>query len=135
MISDDIRCNQMQSNAPVIQSNPNPNPNPNTCVIHDITQLKESPKAEEVAAWCAKNGIRMDDAEKFISYYARTNWRIRGENVDWREAARYWAKSGHRMAAASGGGSFMMNPQRQYSQAELDSFGFDLTHYKDGDEV
>ena len=28
LISDDINCNQVISNAPVIQSNPNPNPNP-----------------------------------------------------------------------------------------------------------
>ena len=87
--ADEINCNQLYANVPVIQSNP----------IQSESNTKEvqrkrftPPSFEEVKAYCEerKNGI---DPQAFIDFYTSKGWKIGKETMkDWQAAVRTWER-------------------------------------------
>ena len=51
------------------------------------------PTVDEVAAYCAQEGYRID-AEKFVAFYSRSGWKLHSglAVTDWRACVRYWAR-------------------------------------------
>ena len=101
LISVESNCNQLNTNASLIQSNPiqsesNPNPNPNPNPISNNGANKSRgftpPTIEEVAAYCQErnNGV---DPQKWYDFYAAKGWMI-GKNKmkDWKAAVRTWER-------------------------------------------
>ena len=89
MNTSEIICNQMQSNVPVIQSNPNPNPNPNTKARDPRFS---PPSVEEVLAYCEErsNGV---DAQAFCDFYVSKGWKVGNSPMkDWKAAVRTWER-------------------------------------------
>ena len=91
MISDDINGNQKESSASKcprnpIQSESNPNPNAKARFA--------PPTREEVAAYIAEKGYRVDP-DRWMAYYESNGWRV-GKNPmkDWKAAVRTWATNG-----------------------------------------
>lgn len=129
LISNDIKCDQVIANAPVIQSNPNTNPN--TVCFNDVIGHSNAPTEIEVARYTKENGLNVN-VQRFMAYYERTGWVVNGHPVtDWRAAVRYWATAGERPhsaanVAAAGGAGF---EQRTYSEAEYAAQVVDLSQY------
>lgn len=89
-------CNQMNSDVPVIQSNPNPNPNPNT--EGRARSRFTPPSLEEVREYCQERGNNVD-AQRFIDYYTANGWLV-GKNKmkDWKACVRTWEKNSFNQA-------------------------------------
>ena len=92
-------CKQMNTNAPVIQSE-----SESISISEKETRSDErvkksaarfsAPTVEEVAAYCSerRNGV---DAERFCDFYASKGWKIGKEPMkDWKAAVRTWEKNG-----------------------------------------
>ena len=59
------------------------------------------PKLEEVRAYCAERGGRVDP-EKWLAYYQSNGWRVgRNPMKDWKAAVRTWEKSEFNQAPKS----------------------------------
>lgn len=87
------------------------------------------PTAEEVRAYCAERGNRVD-AQAFVDFYAAKGWKVGNAPMkDWKAAVRTWEK---RDAERKQSATSRPNRQRDlcssraYSAAELDSVGTDL---------
>lgn len=87
------------------------------------------PTADEVRAYCAERGNRVD-AQAFVDFYEAKGWKVGSSPMkDWKAAVRTWEKRD-----AERKQSAMSRPNRQrdlcssraYSAAELDSVGTDL---------
>ena len=98
---DDIRCNQMISDAPVIQSE---SESETESESESARARKRAapftpPTPDEVAAYCRERGNAVD-AERFCDFYASKGWRIGNQPMkDWRAAVRTWEKRGETQAA------------------------------------
>ena len=90
-------CKQMNTNAPVIQSESESISEKET---RSNERVKKSaarftpPTVEEVAEYCRERGNGVD-AEHFCSFYASKGWKA-GKNPmqDWKAAVRTWEKNG-----------------------------------------
>ena len=90
-------CKQMNTNAPVIQSESESISEKET---RSNERVKKSaarftaPTVEEVSAYCRERGNCVD-AERFCSFYASNGWKV-GKNPmqDWKAAVRTWEKNG-----------------------------------------
>lgn len=90
-------CKQMNTNAPVIQSESESISEFEKETL-SIESVKKSaprftpPTVEEVAAYCRERGNSVD-AERFCSFYQSNGWKI-GKNSmkDWKAAVRTWEK-------------------------------------------
>ena len=87
------------------------------------------PTAEEVRAYCAERGNRVD-AQAFVDFYAAKGWKVGNAPMkDWKAAVRTWEK---RDAERKQSATSRPNRQRDlyssraYSAAELDRMGHDL---------
>lgn len=100
VISDDIRCNQMISDVPVIQSESNTNTNTNPRAKRERFT---PPTVEEVQAYCEerRNGI---DAQAFIDHYSASGW-MRGKTPikDWKACVRTWEQRRSNSGTRTGG--------------------------------
>ena len=93
--SDDITCNQMISDAPVIQSESESE----SARARKRAAPFTPPTPDEVAAYCRERGNAVD-AERFCDFYASKGWRIGNQPMkDWRAAVRTWEKRGETQAA------------------------------------
>lgn len=96
--TDDIRCNQMISDAPVIQSE---SESESESENESARARKRAspfcpPQPEEVAAYCRERGNSVD-AEQFCDFYASKGWRIGNQPMrDWKAAVRTWEKRENR---------------------------------------
>ena len=109
-------CNQLQSNVPVIQSNPNPNLNPNRKVFTPPTQA-------EVDAYCRERGNRVD-ASRFVDFYESKGWKVGNQPMkDWRAAVRTWEREDNRGTDNRIGKPVAAQDyqQRDYSNAQQDA--------------
>lgn len=88
VISDDIKCNQVIANAPVIQSESNPNPNTNT---KGKRATFTPPTLEEVEAYCKERGNSVD-AKRFFDYFDANDWTdAKGKRVQsWKQKVITW---------------------------------------------
>ena len=99
--SDDITCNQMISDAPVIQSQ---SESESESESESARARKRAapftpPSPDEVAAYCRERGNTVD-AERFCDFYASKGWMIGNQRMkDWRAAVRTWEKRGETQAA------------------------------------
>ena len=88
----DIKCNQMISDVPVIQSESESesesNPNPKT---RGKRERFAPPTVQECEAFFTENGATVVQATRFHCYYAANGWKT-GKNPmkDWQAAARGW---------------------------------------------
>lgn len=90
-------CKQMNTNAPVIQSESESISEFEKETL-SIESVKKSaprftpPTMEEVAAYCSERGNSVD-AERFCSFYQSNGWKV-GKNPmkDWKAAVRTWEK-------------------------------------------
>ena len=86
----DIKCNQMISDVPVIQSESESesNPNPKT---RGKRERFTPPTVQECEAFFTENGATVVQATRFHCYYAANGWKT-GKNPmkDWQAAARGW---------------------------------------------
>lgn len=128
--SDDIKCNQMISDAPVIQSE---SESESEYESESARARKRAspftpPTPDEVAAYCRERGNAVD-AERFCDFYASKGWMIGNQRMkDWRAAVRTWEKRGETQAAqraAPGGKEQMLRYTKEqrkatYSAAILD---------------
>lgn len=87
------------------------------------------PTAEEVRAYCAERGNRVD-AQAFVDFYEAKGWKVGNAPMkDWKAAVRTWEK---RDAERKQSATPRPNRQRDfgnsrvYSAAEIDSLGTDL---------
>ena len=131
--SDDITCNQMISDAPVIQSE---SESETESESESARARKRAapftpPTPDEVAAYCRERGNAVD-AERFCDFYASKGWMIGNQRMkDWRAAVRTWEKRGETQAAqraAPGGKEQMLRytseeRKKTYSAAILDFDG------------
>ena len=134
VISNDITCNQMQSFAPVIQSNPNPNPNPNTVCVKQCslsTGEMKRPSLWEVEAYCTQNGYFEVDPKKFMDYQMMNGWKnSHGQPIeDWQAALRLWAANEHRIRERAKPAAGFNYEQRSYTQVELDAMLVNASDY------
>ena len=87
------------------------------------------PTAEEVRAYCAERGNRVD-AQAFVDFYAAKGWKVGSSPMkDWKAAVRTWEKrDAERKQAATSRPNRQRDlcSSRTYSAAELDSVGTDL---------
>ena len=131
--SDDITCNQMISDAPVIQSESEPESESESESARARKRAAPftPPSPDEVAAYCRERGNAVD-AERFCDFYASKGWRIGNQPMkDWRAAVRTWEKRGETQAAqraAPGGKEQMLRYTKEqrkatYSAAILDFDG------------
>ena len=77
------------------------------------------PNAEEVAAYCASRGNKIDAAH-FCDYYDKTGWR-KGDSpiIDWRAAVREWERKGYEgMARAAPAHTPRLLTQQHYTQRD-----------------
>ena len=92
-------CKQMNTNAPVIQSE-----SESISISEKETRSDErvkksaprftAPTVVEVAAYCSERGNGVD-AERFCDFYASKGWKIGKEPMkDWKAAVRTWEKNG-----------------------------------------
>ena len=94
--SDDITCNQMISDAPVIQSE---SESESESERESARARKRAapflpPSPDEVAAYCRERGNTVD-AERFCDFYASKGWKVGNQRMqDWRSSVRTWEKSG-----------------------------------------
>lgn len=90
-------CKQMNTNAPVIQSESISEFEKETLSIESVKKSAPRftpPTAEEVSAYCRQRGNGID-AERFCDFYASKGWRIGKEPMkDWKAAVRTWEKNG-----------------------------------------
>lgn len=92
-------CKQMNTNAPVIQSESESISESEKETL-SIESVKKSaprftpPTVETVAAYCRERGNSVD-AERFCSFYQSNGWKV-GKNPmkDWKAAVRTWEKNG-----------------------------------------
>ena len=92
--SDDITCNQMISDAPVIQSESESESESESARSRKRAAPFTPPTPDEVAAYCRERGNAVD-AERFCDFYASKGWRIGNQPMkDWRAAVRTWEKRG-----------------------------------------
>ena len=85
--ANEINCNQLHANVPVIQSNPiQSNPNPNT-------NRFTPPTLEDVKAYCEERNNNVDP-QKWFDYYTANGWMV-GKNKmkDWKASVRTWEKN------------------------------------------
>lgn len=131
--SDDIRCNQMISDAPVIQSESESKSESESESARSRKRASpfRPPTPAEVAAYCRERGNTVD-AERFCDFYASKGWMIGNQRMkDWRAAVRTWEKRGETQAAqraAPGGKEQMLRYTKEqrkatYSAAILDFDG------------
>ena len=129
--SDDIRCNQMISDAPVIQSESESESESESARARKRAAPFTPPTPDEVAAYCRERGNAVD-AERFCDFYASKGWMIGNQRMkDWRAAVRTWEKRGETQAAqraAPGGKEQMLRYTKEqrkatYSAAILDFDG------------
>ena len=87
------------------------------------------PTAEEVRAYCAERGNRVD-AQAFVDFYEAKGWKVGSSPMkDWKAAVRTWEKrDAERKQAATSRPNRQRDlcSSRAYSAAELDSVGTDL---------
>lgn len=128
---DDIRCNQMISDAPVIQSESESESESESARARKRAAPFTPPSPDEVAAYCRERGNTVD-AERFCDFYASKGWMIGNQRMkDWRAAVRTWEKRGETQAAqraAPGGKEQMLRYTKEqrkatYSAAILDFDG------------
>ena len=92
--SDDITCNQMISDAPVIQSESESESESESARARKRAAPFTPPSPDEVAAYCRERGNAVD-AERFCDFYASKGWMIGNQRMkDWRAAVRTWEKRG-----------------------------------------
>ena len=103
--SDDIKCNQMISNSPVIQSESEYESESESEYESESARARKRaapftpPSSDEVAAYCRERGNTVD-AERFCDFYASKGWMIGNQRMkDWRAAVRTWEKRGDTQAA------------------------------------
>ena len=87
-ISSDIKCNQMISDVPVIQSESNPNTNTNT---KGKRARFVPPTLEEVDAYCKERGNSVDP-KRFFDYFQANDWKdAKGNPVkSWKQKMITW---------------------------------------------
>ena len=126
--SDEIICNQMIANAPVIQSESESESESESARARKRAAPFTPPTPDEVAAYCRERGNAVD-AERFCDFYASKGWRIGNQPMkDWRAAVRTWEKRGETQAAqraAPGGKEQMLRytseeRKKTYSAAIID---------------
>lgn len=87
------------------------------------------PTADEVRAYCAERGNRVD-AQAFVDFYEAKGWKVGNAPMkDWKAAVRTWEKrDAERKRAATSRPNRQRDlcSSRAYSAAELDSVGTDL---------
>lgn len=129
--SDDIKCNQMISNAPVIQSESESESESESARARKRASPFTPPTPDEVSAYCRERGNAVD-ADRFCDFYASKGWMIGNQRMkDWRAAVRTWEKRGETQAAqraAPGGKEQMLRYTKEqrkatYSAAILDFDG------------
>lgn len=92
--SDDIICNQMISDAPVIQSE---SESESEYERESARARKRAapftpPTPDEVRAYCKERGNAVD-AERFCDFYTSKGWMIGNQRMkDWKAAVRTWEK-------------------------------------------
>ena len=93
VIAHDITCNQVKSNAPVIQSE-SETESESECGKRKRARAQFiPPTVEQVREYCEKRGNGIDP-EYFIAHYSKQNWRTNG-NVpitDWKSCVITWEK-------------------------------------------
>ena len=87
------------------------------------------PTADEVRAYCAERGNRVD-AQAFVDFYEAKGWKVGNAPMkDWKAAVRTWERrDAERKQAATSRPNRQRDlySSRTYSAAELDSVGTDL---------
>lgn len=87
------------------------------------------PTAEEVRAYCAERGNRVD-AQAFVDFYEAKGWKVGSSPMkDWKAAVRTWEqRDAERKQAATSRPNRQRDlcSSRTYSAAELDNMGKDL---------
>lgn len=87
------------------------------------------PTADEVRAYCAERGNRVD-AQAFVDFYAAKGWKVGSSPMkDWKAAVRTWEKrDAERKQAATSRPNRQRDlcSSRTYSATEFDSVGTDL---------
>ena len=97
--SDDIRCNQMISDVPVIQSESESESESESARSRKRAAPFTPPTPDEVSAYCRERGNAVD-AERFCDFYSSKGWMIGNQRMkDWRAAVRTWEKRGETQAA------------------------------------
>lgn len=86
--ANDIKCKQMISNVPVIQSESESESNPKE---KEKRARFVPPTLEECESFFVSSGASIVQATRFHNYYAANGWRV-GKNPmkDWKAAARGW---------------------------------------------
>lgn len=86
LITDDIKCNQLNTNVTVIQSNPIQSKS-------ESNSLFKPPTLEEVSAYCMERNNNIQ-AQHFIDYYSARNWMLgKVKMKDWKAAVRTWERN------------------------------------------
>ena len=87
-------CNQLQADAPVIQSNPNPNPNQKEGSAREARRFIP-PTVDDVRSYCQERGNRVDP-QRFVDHYTANGWKVGGKCAmkDWKAAVRTWEGNG-----------------------------------------
>lgn len=84
------------------------------------------PTADEVRAYCAERGNRVD-AQAFVDFYAAKGWKVGSAPMkDWKAAVRTWEQRDTAQRQSPRPNRQRDFNSRAYSAAELDSIGTDL---------
>lgn len=84
------------------------------------------PTAEEVRAYCAERGNRVD-AQAFVDFYEAKGWKVGSAPMkDWKAAVRTWEQRDAAQRKTTRPNRQRDFNSRAYSAAELDSLGTDL---------
>lgn len=116
-------CKQMNTNAPVIQSESESISEFEKETL-SIESVKKSaprftpPTMEEVAAYCSERGNSVD-AERFCSFYQSNGWKV-GKNPmkDWKAAVRTWEKRDAQSGNNQDGDAFSAVLRREMERME-----------------
>ena len=116
--SDDIRCNQMISDAPVIQSESESESESESARSRKRAAPFRPPTPDEVASYCRERGNAVD-AERFCDFYASKGWRIGNQPMrDWRAAVRTWEKRGETQASQRAAPTGQRDQMARYTKQE-----------------
>ena len=90
--SDEINCNQVISDAPVIQSESESESESESARSRKRAAPFRPPLPAEVAEYCRERGNTVD-ADRFCDFYASKGWKVGSQPMrDWKAAVRTWEK-------------------------------------------
>ena len=91
------------------------------------------PTRQDVAEYCAENGFKDFDVERFIDYYTSNGWMVgKSKMKDWKATVRNWARAGKAPKPNNTRGNKFTNyEQRKY---DFNSLERDLLQAEKGDD-